>query len=402
MGNPLGDEFPQRVQIHAFTIDAVGDVFLIKDFHQLLVHGQVQFLKQVAQHGAARMPADQHGPLTAKPRRLDVLVGDRCAKHPGLVETGLGGECVDAEDSLVPRRGKTDRLAKNLKGVVKTTGPGGRGHTELRAFVRKHRNQLLQRSVAGTLTDTRQCHLHLVGTGLDAGQRIRQRQAKILMAVRAHRDLRRDPRPDPADQAAELDRGHATGGISKHHNVRARRHRLHDQRPQQTIRTTRRILDTQRDVLHAQRLRVGDRVDHLPLCLRLTDPAFVLQMCLAAGRQDLHVVTLRATGLHGQVDVLALCSAEGRDPGGGNRLGDQPGCLVVTRRRAGKTGLDHVDTDCLDSQRNIEFLLRPHRVARRLLTIAQGTIENRDSSQRRITHAVPPIKPSSEAVTRRA
>ena len=74
-------------------------------------------------------------------------------------------------------------------------------------------HDLLQRRVAGALAEAVDGDLHLAGTRLDGGQRVRRREAEVVVAVDADGRVAADEVDDGADEPAELGRDRVAHGV---------------------------------------------------------------------------------------------------------------------------------------------------------------------------------------------
>jgi len=72
--------------------------------------------------------------------------------------------------------------------------------------VRRAINDLLQGGIPGALAEPVDRDLHLARAGLDRGERVRRRQAQVVVAVDGDRGVAADEVDDPADERGELGR----------------------------------------------------------------------------------------------------------------------------------------------------------------------------------------------------
>src|SRR5436309_2093935 len=84
--------------------------------------------------------------------------------------------------------------------------------------------------------------------------------------------------------------------------------------------------------------------------------------------------------LTGEVDVPVVTARERGDHGTTHRLGNRPHTPPVALRRAREPRFDHVHTKRIQLAGETQLLLGRHRIARRLLAVAQGGIEDDDVS----------------------
>ena len=181
--------FDQPLQV------AVGDHVL--GVGQRLRLGDHLVQLRVFQHVAQRAQAigDRGAATVAAQHQLRILpadvlrphdfVGAAVLQHAVLVDAGFMRECVETDDRLValdldagdprqqPRRGQQlRRVQPGVRAVVAG------------AHLQRHR-QLLHRRVAGTFADAVDGAFDLARTALDRGQRVRDGQAQVVVAVRA-------------------------------------------------------------------------------------------------------------------------------------------------------------------------------------------------------------------------
>jgi len=88
----------------------------------------------------------------------------------------------------------------------------------------------------------------------------------------------------------------------------------------------------------------------------------------------------RSHGLAGEIDVPLVTPGEGGDHGAAHRLGDRPDAPPVALRRAREPGFDHVHPERIQLAGETQLLLGRHRIAGRLLAIAQSGVEDDDVS----------------------
>ncbi len=251
-------------------------------------------------------------------------------------------------------------------------------HAQLRLPRRDQHDDLLERGVAGTLADPVDSALHLPRTRQHAGDRVRDRQAEVVVAVDRQHDVAQTRhqlvqpaqegrvlvRHRVADCVGDVDRGRALVDRDLQHlgrelDVRARR--VH-----------RRELD-----VVAQRLRVSDRGSRHPLDVLARVLHLVLDVDVG-GRDE--CVDTGALGVLERaprgVDVTREGACEPRDHRPVDLARDALDGLEVTGRGDREAGLDHVHAQTRELLRDLELLLRVQRDARRLLAVAQRRVED--------------------------
>ena len=142
------------------------------------------------------------------------LVGQRVLDHAVLVDAGLVGERVAADDRLVrldreagqvadEPRGRGDLLGLDAADEIRELG---------RAGPERH-DDLLERRVAGPLAEAVDRDLDLARAGLDGGERVRRGEPEVVVAVDADRRVAADEVDDPADERPELRRDRVADGV---------------------------------------------------------------------------------------------------------------------------------------------------------------------------------------------
>ena len=150
----------------------------------------------------------QHERVALEPDldRVHDLVGGAVAQHAVLVDAALVRERARAHDRLVRLHGVAGRHRDQAR----------RAHDlldvqvvllaeRLAARAHDHRD-LLERAVAGALADAVHRDLDLAGAVLDAGERVRDREPEVVVAVRRDHDVVGRLVAHDADQLAELGR----------------------------------------------------------------------------------------------------------------------------------------------------------------------------------------------------
>src|ERR1700760_277672 len=111
------------------------------------------------------------------------LVRGVMLQHAVLVNAGLVGEGILADDRLVPRyRHARDAGDETRSRVQAARLNSGRDVEEGLAGLQRH-DDFLERAVARALTDSVDGALDLARTGNDRGQAVRHRHAEIVVTV---------------------------------------------------------------------------------------------------------------------------------------------------------------------------------------------------------------------------
>ena len=140
----------------------------------------------------------------------------------------------------------------------------------------------------------------------------------------------------------------------------------------------RRVLGRELDLVRAGRGvldRPGDALQHLVGL----EAELALHVDRARRDEDVQARARRvAQRLDRGVDVIRGRARKGRDGDVAHGGCGSRDALEVSGRRRREAGFDHVDTQPLESPRDLGLLVGPQCNARRLLAVSQGRIENRD------------------------
>ncbi len=135
------------------------------------------------------------------------LVGQRVLDHAVLVDPGLVGERVAADDRLVRLDREPGQVADQAAGRRDLLGLDARaGLPELRRPRPEGHDDLFERRVAGPLAEAVDRHLDLAGAGLDRGERVGRGKPEVVVAVDADGGVIPDELDDPAHERGELGR----------------------------------------------------------------------------------------------------------------------------------------------------------------------------------------------------
>ena len=177
----------------------------------------------LAQHQVGPRHADVFGPHD--------LVGRAILEHAVLVDAGLVGEGVAADDRLVALHGQPGDRREHPADRVEPLGlDAGRQAVIVEAGLQRH-HDLFERGIAGAFADAVDRALDLARAGLAAGQAVGDGQAQVVVAVGADDRLldvgdalleRADDRGvlkrrGVADRVGDVDRGRAglDGGLRR-------------------------------------------------------------------------------------------------------------------------------------------------------------------------------------------
>ena len=297
---------------------------------------------------------------------IDDLVRPLVLEHPVLVDAGLVREGVRPDDGLVRlddiagQRGHELRRGRDLLGV------DARVDAEVVGADIQRDHDLLERRVARPLADPVDRALDLADAGLDGGERVRDREAEVVVAVRGERDpaeLGTAP-PRLGEERRVLVRQAVPDGVGKIDHGRARLDRdPADTRDERAIGASR-VLARELDLVGALG-GVRDRPPRLLDHLRGLEPELLLHVQRARRDENVDPGAARIRErLAGRVEVVTDGSGEGGD---GRRLDGgrhRARALEVTGRRAREAGLDDVDAEPLELLSDLRLLVGLQRDAR--------------------------------------
>jgi len=243
-------------------------------------------------------------------------------------------------------------------------------------------DDLFQGRVAGALADAVDGAFDLTGPGFDRGERVGHGQPEVVVAMRAEYDTvgARNALPHGAEHRCVLDRQGIPHRVRKIDRGRARGDgRFHDAAQKLQI-AARRVLGRELNVV-----RIAAGALHGLACpleaLVAAEPQLALEMQVGGGDDDVHPgPRSRSHGLTGQVDVPVVAARERGDHGTAHGLGDRPDAPPVAFRRTREPRFDHVHPERVQLSGKTQLLLGRHRIAGRLLAVAQGGVEDDDVS----------------------
>ena len=203
----LGDD---RREVLVRDLDLpVGELLEARErpLHVVGVDRDPDLLERVGEGVPPRMLAeDDLVALEPDLDRVHDLVGGPVREHAVLVDPALVGERARPHDRLVRlhrvagERGDEPRRPHDLLQVEAVP------HAERLAPRPHDHRDLLERAVARALADPVHRDLHLARAVLDAGQRVRDRETEVVVAVRGDDDLVRRPLAHDPHELAELRR----------------------------------------------------------------------------------------------------------------------------------------------------------------------------------------------------
>ena len=330
---------------------------------------------------------DQRVSLDADAFRAHDLIGQGVVQHAVLMDAGLVGESVVADDRFVGRRRESGQVLHDAGGPVNLAGVQADLHAEVLAAGGQRHGDFLQCGVAGAFAETVDRAFHLVGAGHDGGDGIGGGHAEVVVAVDADDRFFDIGRmfADIADQAGEFIRHGIADGIGNIDDCRSlpdgHAEDLRQKGPVAAGSVFRRKFHVGRQGAGvADRRRRGLQhfgAGHLEL---------VLQMDVAAGDERVDSRAFRlADAFPGAVDILFVGPGQSGDrrsfyPGGDSLYGRE-----VARRSGGESGFDDVDFQSGQGQSDLNLLFDSQTNSGTLFSIAQGGVKKLDAP---VSHAV--------------
>ena len=219
----FGDD---RLEVGLGDLDlAVGELLEPDEglVERVALQVQAHLGERVAEGVAARvLPEHDLRGLLADGGGVDDLVGLAVREDAVLVDAGLVREGVAPDDGLVVldrvagQAGHEPRRPGELLGAHADVDAG----EEVAARADRH-DDLLERGVAGALAEAVDRALDLACTGDHAGERVGDRHAEVVVAVRRHDVVARDRRHDVCDQLRVLVRNAEADGVGDVERCRA-------------------------------------------------------------------------------------------------------------------------------------------------------------------------------------
>ncbi|MNJ40067.1 hypothetical protein D3C77_349520 [compost metagenome] len=312
------------------------------------------------------------------------LVGAGVGQHAVLVDPGLVGEGVQADDRLVAGDDAFRHLAQGLGGPHQAAALGGdRDAIAVRAGAQGH-DDLFDRGVAGPFADAVDRAFDLTRPALDGGQGVGDGQTQVVVGVRREDDVG-VARPDDAVQIGEaltrlLGRGVADG-VGHVQRLGARVGGGQQGLGQELRLGAEGVLGRELDVVEHRGgvfHRARDDGQHLvgahPQLGRAVDRAGGQEDVAAAMR-----LGRRSQGAERGVDVLLVGARQGGEDRPLDLARHAADAFLVARRGGGEAGLDHVHAQVAQDMGHLQLGLGRHGEARRLFAVAQGGVEDDDA-----------------------
>ena len=312
------------------------------------------------------------------------LVGRAFLEHAVLVDAGLVGEGIAADDRLVPLdldagdvgdqpAGGHQPLGVDAGFGIIEVGPGAQGH-----------DHFLQGAVAGPFADAVDRALDLPGARFDARQAVGHGQAQVVVAVHADDGLVdiRHAVAQAADHAPHVGGRGIADRVGNVHRVGPRVDCRLDHPAQEVDLGAGCVLGREFDVVAV----AGRPADpgHGPLDdLLLVHLELEFTMDGAGGQKDVDPRRFgRFEGFPGPIDVGVVAAGQAADHRSADRLGHLADSLEVAGRSDRESGFDDVDSQVHQGLGNLHLLAQVHARAGRLLAVAQGGVEDPDRAFR--------------------
>ena len=352
------------------------------DAAQLLVLEVVaQLLEAARQRVPPRMAAQhQRGPGNAHGVGLDDLVGQAVLEHAVLVDARLVRERVASHDRLVGLGEGAGQVGEHLARAVELARLDAGVEGVLRGAHAARHDDFLQRGVARPLADAVDGALHLPRARADGGERVRDGQAQVVVAVRAqnHAGRRGHPAAHLPEHGAVLLGRRVADGVGQVDGGGALADRDLHALAQEVEPGAARILGAPFHVV-GEALRPPHALADPLHSLLAGHPQLGLEVQVGGGQED---VDAAAGGppdrLARQVDVPVGAAREGGDdrpPDLGRDLLHAPEVRFGGR---GEAGLDHVHPEHLELPGEPHLLLDGEAVAGRLFSVPECRVENDD------------------------
>src|SRR6204780_5216661 len=366
VGNLFGGVSLRRCQSVAIRELFVGD-------------GVAEFIEARAQSIAAGMfSQDQAARRNSHLFRNDNFVGQRIFQDAVLVNSGFMGEGISTDDRFIRRDANASDRAEHPAGGINflERDIGGGGVMSL-PHVQRHDN-FFQRRISGALADAVDGAFDLAGAGGYRGQRIGDREAKIVVAMRAQHYLRMARQcaaRGSENLAIFLGRGVADG-VREVDDIRASfgggsndfdqevaigaaggfRGKLH------VFAVLAAVKNNSKDIVEG----FGARYAQL-----------VLQMQIGSGEKNVQArLGGRFERAERSIHVILTGASQGGDAATSNFGGDGAHGIEVTRRSNGKASFEDVDTQRFQLARQLQLFRAMHGESRRLLAVTQRRVEN--------------------------
>ena len=331
----------------------------------------------LAQDELVRRAADVLGPHD--------LVGELLLQDPVLMDSGLVGERVLADDGLVRLHVHARDVGEQARCLEDLLGPDTRVDPEVVLPRPERHHDLLEGRVARPLADPVDRALHLPGALHDRGQRVRHRLPEVVVAVDGEDDPVQplDLLADAGDPLAPLAWNGVPDGVRDVDRLSTGLDRRRQDVAHVVEVGSRGVLRRELHVF-AVRAGVADGVDRRLEHLGPGLAQLVLQVDV--GGRDERVDSRLPGVLHGLPAAVDVAEPHAGQAADGRRvlqrpdlLGHLAGGFEVLVRRDREAGLDDVDLQAGQLAGHLELLHRVHGEARRLLAVPQCRVEDDDA-----------------------
>ena len=351
----------------------------------LTVEGQAE-LRQPRGKTTASGELRHDDPPRLPPDRLrgHDLVRPRVLEHAVLVDARRVRECVRADDGLVRLHRDPSELAHEAARRHEPLGLHGRVRAVVIGAGAERHDRLLQRRVAATLAEPVHRDVRLVHARIDSGERVRDREAEVVVAVHRERDTleRAERRTHREHERGELLRLRVPDGVGDVHRTCAGRRCGLVGGVQEVDVGARGVLGRELDLV-GKLGRACDGRGDARQAVGPRDAELALEMTIA--RRDEHMdarAKRTRERLRGCFDVGPVGTGERGHRRPANLTRDACDSLGLADRRRGEARLEDVDAEVGEGLRDEEFRLRRERRAGRLLAVAERGVEDRDLSHR--------------------
>ena len=358
-----------------------------------LADAETQFANAIGQRVAAGMLAQhQRRAVDADVFRAHDFVGLAVGQHAVLVNAGLVGKRVVADNRLVARHEAADHRGKLARYRIELARVDAGVQAEQVAAGFQRHDDFFQRGISGALADAADRAFDLARAGAYRGQAVGHGQAEVVVAVRRDDDVvdARYITPQPADAGVHFFRGGVADGIGHVDGAGAGLDDRGQHLGQEFRLGADRILGRKLDVI-AMLARAPDAVDGARDDFGPTQAQLVLAMDRAGG--DEHVESFQACrrqGPGGHVNIARIAARQGADRGAVDQFGDLPDGVEILLRGRRKTGLDDIDAELGQAARQAQLARHAHAATGRLLAVAQRGIEDDDVIVFACVHASAP------------
>src|SRR5690606_38978307 len=354
----------------------------VRLLHPVIVQLDAQILQGRAEPGAPGVLAQhQAGAFPPDVRRIHDLVRGPLLEHAVLMDSGLMGERVLANDRLVHLDLDAGQRADKAAGRDQARGVDVRlDAAELIGPRLERHHDLLKGGVAGALADAVDGYLDLPRASLHRDQRVSGGHAEVIVAVNGEDDVVRfhDVLIEVPNKVVVLEWRRVANSVG---NVQGRRARpdggIEDLDHELAVGARRALTGALAVVDEAP--GEGNGVLHLPQHLPPRPAAPLLPVDIRRGDESMDALAVaRLDGLRRRLDIATVRSRQTGDRHAGpvRASGDLPNGLEVAWRGRRKAGFDHINTKSDQRIRHIELFFRRKRRSRRLLAVPKRRVEH--------------------------